>query len=109
MPANPPTNSSNPPDQQQQRPTDAFSRYSNNIVRMKTLLLMDDGDDDVNLESYFSTTVLRARFGATINAQGNASTERKTRLSFEVHPTLLLWDDLNSLFEEEAGNPQVGH
>ena len=98
---------------------DAFTKYSNNLIRMKTLLLLDldDDDDDSDSLDYLGSLnealrYIRVSDHATRNPgdamkrrRGNDSQpicsgtlERKTRLSFELHPDLLLHDliDLNN-------------
>lgn len=95
---------------------DAFAKYSNNLIRMKTLLLLgdneddDDDDDDDSLDylgplndalrcNRVSDHAARKNPGdATKRRKGNNSQpithqgpiQRKTRLSFEIHPDLLL-------------------
>lgn len=97
------------------RKVDAFAKYSSNLFRLKTLLLLGDkeGDED-NLEYLGSlNNVLRQasindRVARDRNGDADASKrrkgnnlhpitqqrvlERKTRISFEVHPSLLLHD-----------------
>ena len=97
---------------------DAFSYYSSDLIRLKTLLLSDDdssNDDDDDLSAM--TAVNNALRSAGLNTlsgnnnqvnddasskrrRGNNSLpieqqqqqqqQRKTRLSWEVHPSLLL-------------------
>ena len=93
-----------------------FSRYSNDFVRMKSLLLHEEeGDDseyDDDLDALARINQALRSVGlsnvAKLNNQdkrrrGNNSApikqgppERKTRLSWELHPDLILHD----LFEE---------
>ena len=96
---------------------DAFSRYSNDFVRMKSLLLHEDEDEDDGDENDDDLDAL-ARINQALRSvglsnvvklnqdkrrRGNNSAPikqgppgRKTRLSWELHPDLLLHD----LFEE---------
>src|SRR5210317_1053601 len=91
---------------------DAFSYYSSDLIRLKTLLLSDDDDhDDDDLSAM--TAVNNALRSAGLNTlrsnnnqvnddasskrrRGNNSLpieqqqQRKTRLSWELHPSLLL-------------------
>jgi hypothetical protein len=101
---------------QHHRQDDAFSRYSNNFLRLKSLLLLskdvdqeeeeDDDDDDldalakinqalssVGLSNLTHLTRDKRRRGndsRRIIQQGN--NVRKTRLSWELHPDLLSHD-----------------
>jgi len=93
----------------QHRQDDAFSRYSNDIQRMKALFLLskdddDDGDDDDDLDALATINQALSSMGlsnlAHLNRdkrrKGNDSRDiqrgnvRKTRLSWELHPDLLL-------------------
>ena len=93
--------------QHQHEQDDAFSRYSNDFVRMKSLLLSsEEYNDDDDLEAL--ATINRAlnqvgvsnlsHLNRNKRRRGNNSrsikqgNERKTRLSWELHPTLLLHD-----------------
>ena len=89
---------------------DAFSYYSSDLIRLKTLLLSDD--DDHNDDDLSATTAVNnALRSAGLNTlrgnnnqvndasskrrRGNNSLpieqqQRKTRLSWELHPSLLL-------------------
>lgn len=78
---------------------DAFSYYSNDLIRMKTLLMKED-EDGIYPSSLLahSTRSVSVNNGAPKRRRSNIShhardNERKTVLSFEVHPSLLL-DDL---------------
>ena len=89
----------------QQQQDDAFSRYSNDFVRMKSLLLSsEEYNDDDDLEALATINRALNQVGVSnlshLNRdkrrRGNNSrsikqrNERKTRLSLELHPTLLL-------------------
>ena len=101
-------------DSQQQHDDDAFSRYSNDLLRMKAILLLsedqhldataddDDGDDldalaAINraLSSLGMTNITNINLGNNGSRRGNNSRHihdgnvRKTRLSWELHPILL--------------------
>ena len=78
-----------PSPQQTQLGYDAFSYYSNKFNRMKTLLLKDD-DVEV-LHSAGITFRGSAETGKRRKVQDSGV--RQTRLSFEVHPSLLLDED----------------
>ena len=96
--------------QQQQHGDDAFSRYSNDLQRMKAILLLTedqdlqaDDDDDVEalaainraLSRMGMTNITRLNQDNTERREGNNSRSiqqgnvRKTRLSWELHPILL--------------------
>ena len=88
---------------------DAFQHYSSDLLRLKTLLLSHDDDDDDELNALAAVNdALRsaglsdiAAKDASKRRRGNSSqsikqkesgTARKTRLSWELHPSLLLHD-----------------
>ena len=93
---------------------DAFQYYSSNLLRLKTLLLSHDDEDDDELNALAAVNdALRSAGLSDIAAdhhvskdaskrrRGNGSrpikqkesgTARKTRLSWELHPSLLLHD-----------------
>jgi len=95
---------------------DAFQYYSSDLLRLKTLLLSHDDDDDDELNALAAVNgALRSaglsdiaadhhvsnREDASKRRRGNGSqsikqkesgTPRKTRLSWELHPSLLLHD-----------------
>ena len=75
---------------------DAFAYYSDNSRRMKKLLLKetDEGKEDTDESNNEDR-------GSESTAQ---QSERKTRLSWEVHPSLLI-DDL--LWPEEEGEAEL--
>jgi hypothetical protein len=126
--------SSDEPEQQQ----DAFSRYSNDLLRMKEILLLsnddenqqegneeDDLDDLATINRAFRSVGLsnqihfqqqqgqdnaepasRRRRGNRSNSipQGNI---RKTRLSMEAHPSLVLYDLIEELDALDRGVQHV--
>ena len=97
---------------------DAFQFYSSDLQRLKTLILGSDEDDDELNALAAVNDVLRRNGLSGITAsrasevedaskrrrgnnsqaikqqQNDSGTPRKTRLSWEVHPSLLLQDDL---------------
>eukprot|EP01082_Thalassiosira_pseudonana_P009586 g8400.t1 g8400 contig3:3545-4018(-) len=104
----------------QEREFDAFAHYSNDEERMKRLLLKND-DEDFNLEEFqarrnginviekvhfddcgggdikqFSSrhevTVETVEEVEVATVKSSSATERKKRLSFEVHPSLMMYD-----------------
>ena len=106
---------------------DAFSRYSNDLFRMKTLLLCPEekeGDDDLEAAGKINEIFRNAGLSdlLDINHLGNGNAgdasskrrrgntsrrvqhgyERKTRLSFELHPDLLLHDIMEQLYLAES-------
>ena len=97
---------------------DAFSYYSNDSVRMKRLLMKED-NETVVADSRRAISAARPSIGidassersrgtdAKPNEEGNTS--RKTRISFEVHPSLLL-DDLldDTLYPKEMVDVSLG-
>mmetsp|Transcript_3835 Transcript_3835/g.5588 ORF Transcript_3835/g.5588 Transcript_3835/m.5588 type:complete len:170 (-) Transcript_3835:95-604(-) len=110
----------------QHQQDDAFSRYSNNFVRMKSLLLYSgDEEDDGNEYDDLDTLarINRALSGAGLTSlshlnrgkrrRGNNSScikqghERKTRLSWELHPSLLLHDFIEELEALDNGTHRI--
>lgn len=102
--------------QHQHQQDDAFSRYSNDFVRMKSLLLSsreedDHGNEDDDLDALASINRALSSAGISSISQlnrdkrrrgNNASCikqghERKTRLSWELHPSLILHDFIEEL------------
>mmetsp|Transcript_8256 Transcript_8256/g.12381 ORF Transcript_8256/g.12381 Transcript_8256/m.12381 type:complete len:159 (+) Transcript_8256:128-604(+) len=106
---------------------DAFTKYSSNLIRMKELLLLGDNNehdeegsldylaslndalryasksDQVDRNNHGNVSILKRRKGnnsrrITQAQQGQGFLERKTRISYELHPSLLLHDliDLNA-------------
>ena len=98
---------------------DAFQHYSSDLLRMKTLLLLSPDQDDDELSTLAELNrILRGAGLSDITAkknqaskddakkamrrrrgnnsrpttQVNAGTQRKSRLSWELHPSLLLHD-----------------
>jgi hypothetical protein len=106
---------------------DAFSRYSNDFLRMKSLLLLsedlEDDDDDVDdLDALATINQARRSVGLSnlvhLNRdkrrRGNDSrriqqgaNERKTRLSWEVHPDLILHDFILELEALDIGAHRI--
>jgi hypothetical protein len=100
---------------------DAFTKYSSNLIRMRELLLLgddsndDDDDEDLDYLAPLNDALRHASISGQVDSRnnngGDASKrqrgndsrpipqqgflddlERKTRLSFELHPSLLLHD-----------------
>eukprot|EP00985_Skeletonema_marinoi_P012294 scaffold5908_cov152-Skeletonema_marinoi.AAC.2 len=100
---------------------DAFAKYSSNLIRMKELLLLGDNNehdeegsldylaslndalhyasksDQVDRNNHGNVSILKRRKGnnsrrITQAQQGQGFLERKTRISYELHPSLLLND-----------------
>ena len=92
-----------------------FQYYSSDLLRFKTLLLNHDNDDDelsalaavndilrsaglsditATAKNHASKDVSKRRRGNNSRPvkQNEAGTQRKTRLSWELHPSLLLHD-----------------
>ena len=107
---------------------DAFSRYSNDVVRMKALLNISEdasADDDLDLDALakinetlrgvgltgLAGTSNRTNTNCPKRRKGNSAiampidqqqgSERKTRLSWELHPSLLLHDMMEELLALE--------
>ncbi len=98
---------------------DAFSRYSNDILRMKVLLNVSEdesADDDLDLDALAKINETLRGVGLTgltsnharsaKRRKGNSAiampidqqrSERKTRLSWELHPSLVMYDMMEEL------------
>lgn len=114
---------------QQDQKDDAFSRYSSDFVRMKSLLLFSEEEEDNNggndecddLDALASINRALSSVGLSSLAhlnrdkrrRGNNSEcikqghERKTRLSWEVHPSLLLHDFIEELEALDNGTHRI--
>ena len=105
---------------------DAFSRYSNDVLRMKALLNFpedESADDDLDALAKINETLRgvgltgltgtsnRTNTNCPKRRKGNSAiampidqqqgSERKTRLSWELHPSLLLHDMMEELLALE--------
>ena len=95
---------------------DAFSKYSNDATRLRRLLLKDDesGDKDptFNLQDFAQRNYVSAanqmklstsevETSKSCNPQDDTGNQRKTRISFEVHPSLILDDMMEDLYNME--------
>jgi hypothetical protein len=104
---------------------DAFSRYSNDLLRMKAILLfsededVDRGDDDLDSLAVINRALSSMGISnIDLNqGQGNADdskrrrgnhsrpiqqgNQRKTRMTWELHPSLLLHDVMLALEAED--------
>lgn len=72
---------------------DPFLYYSNDKIRMRELRLQDVKND--------SSDDLSSSASPSPQEKSTAACERKTRISFELHPHLLLEDLMRELFEED--------
>lgn len=121
-----------------QEDQDAFARYSNDVFRMKELLLFPEESADDDLDAVAKITEAFRDVGLSgplINtsrnrgapppkrrkgnstkpvAVGHQDSVRKTRLSYEIHPNLLMRDVMreieaveNSHYIEEEGGPSL--
>lgn len=96
---------------------DAFRRYSDDVTRLKALLHKDDDEDfdlDAFVRRHYATDKVnvgqrRGREGAIDAGEGGnpqdgaASCPRKSRITFELHPALILEDALLWDFEGQEG------
>ena len=77
---------------------DAFAKYSDDAVRLKTLTLSTG--DDFNLHDFANRHYATQR----VNLSEDRPIARKTRISFELHPSLVL---LDGLMEEWNGAQEL--
>jgi hypothetical protein len=80
--------------------TDAFSYYSNKFNRMRTLLLQDDDVEVLHSAGITLQGPAAKRRKGTNSQPIHDGGLRQTRISFEVHPSLLLYDDLLRMFDQ---------
>ena len=89
---------------------DAFSKYSNTLVRMQQLLLLDDEnmkefeDDDLSILANLNDALRSAGISVEPAKRRKIVHERKTRLSWEVHPSLLLDNLIGQDLSDDAAN-----
>ena len=88
------------PEPKAPRVDDAFAKYSNDVIRLKTILLKDDGFDLQEFASRNYTTAEKMNLSS--NNAASKSSPRKTRISFEAHPSLIIDDMLETL--QDDGN-----
>ena len=100
---------------------DAFSRYSNDFVRMRYLLLSSEQGSDDDLDALATINQALRSAGVSNLSQLNRDkrrrgdnsrcikqgTERKTRISWELHPTLLLHDLMEELEALDDGASRI--
>jgi hypothetical protein len=84
--------------------SDAFSYYSNKLNLMKTLLMKDDDDIQVlPIAGITSQGPLATKRRKGSNAQPVPIQDggvRQKRLSFEAHPSLIIYDDIIRMLEQ---------
>ena len=82
---------------------DAFSKYSNDAIRLKTILLKDDTFDLHGFAGRNYTSTVQKMNLSTVdtskasNPQDDVEPPRKTRISFEAHPSLIMEDILDDI------------
>ena len=96
---------------------DAFSRYSNDILRMKALLNISEdesADDDLDTVAKINKALRGAGLSGLLTNRDNVpkrrkgnstvpiidqqqGSDRKTRLSWELHPSLFMHDMMEEL------------
>ena len=86
-----------------QAQADAFSKYSNDAIRLKTILLKDDTFDLHEFAGKNYTSTVQKMNLSTVdtskasNPQDDVESPRKTRISFEAHPSLIMEDILDDI------------
>ena len=86
-----------------QAQADAFSKYSNDAIRLKTILLKGHTFDlhEFAGRNYTSTVqkmnLSIVNTSKASNPQDDVEPPRKTRISFEAHPTLIMEDILDDI------------
>ena len=81
---------------------DAFAKYSNDGVRLKRILLKDDNFDLQDFASRHFTTAEKMNL-STNNNDASSPQDRKTRISFEAHPSLIIDEMLDTLQDNGHG------
>ncbi len=112
---------------------DTFAKYSSDLVRLKTLMLLGDEEEDEDnldylgsLNSILRQASIKDRAARARNGDADASKrrkgnnlypvtqqfERKTRISFELDPSLILHDlfdfDDSKLIPDDEGEEKLG-
>ena len=91
----------------QNQKEDAFSKYSNDATRLRRLLLKDDDSSSSGKDPSFNLRDFAQRNYVSTSTQMKLSSEdpqddivnpRKTRISFEVHPSLIMDNMLEDLY-----------
>lgn len=107
------------PREAQQTLQDSFQKYSDDAVRLRALLCRE-GDAAFDVRRFAkrkyrvaSSDVAESSVIAALDDAGRRKKEiRKTKISFELHPTLifddLLDDDDEDAFDDAAGGPPSG-
>ena len=101
------------PREAQQTLQDSFQKYSDGAVRLRALLCRE-GDAAFDVQRFAKRNCLAASSDiAALDAAGRRKRKiRKTKISFELHPTLifddLLDDDDEDAFDDAAGGPLSG-
>lgn len=96
----------------QHQKEDAFSKYSNDETRLRRLLLKDDDcdsgssgkDPSFNLRDFAQRNYVSTSTQMKLSSkdpQDDTVNPRKTRISFEVHPSLIMDDMLEDLYNME--------
>ena len=94
----------------QNQKEDAFSKYSNDATRLRRLLLKDDDcgsggkDPSFNLRDFAQRNYVSTSTQMKLSSkdpQDDIVNPRKTRISFEVHPSLIMDDMLEDLYNME--------
>ena len=91
---------------------DAFSKYTNDATRLQTLLLKDD--DDFNLNEFASRHYITQHVNISSTDptsvecnpqdQDTIRVKRKTRISWELHPSLILDEMMTDMDIVPASN-----
>lgn len=86
---------------------DAFKMYSDNDTRMLTLLGLDPNPSDGNLRQDWRQLTGFTGFGQEHRRQHHhnvdGTIERRTRLSFELHESMIMYD---ILYQQQGGQQQ---
>ena len=88
-----PQNAGSPSEEPILKVVDPFLYYSNDKIRMRELRL-EDVENDSSVDASSSSSL-------PTQDQSPPTCERKTRISFELHPSLLLEDLMREIFDED--------
>ena len=94
------------------RRDDAFSKYTNDATRLQTLLLKDDDNFDLNEFASRHYTTQHVNISSTDPTsvdcnpqdQDTIRVKRKTRISWELHPSLILDEMMTDMDIVPASN-----
>ena len=101
--------------QEQRQTIDGFTKYTNDATRLQSLLLCTG---DFNLQAFankhyatqmknLSDATPQSRAASNPQDDDGAPSVRKTRISFELHPSIFMEELLEELYPDEYNNNEL--